>query len=156
MKKTVSSLFSLIVLPVLVLCFACLSVLCLIVDILNIQEKAPYGKGFLWCGIFLAVAYLFFWYLNRMACFVWIEDGLVKRKGLFYGFCKECKIESLQSVTIFRLWREGDFICFIDDSRHRFDRCRKDSYICVKKTKRNMAAVQSVWNKPIENRGMGI
>lgn len=87
---------------------------------------------------------------NRLACVIWVEDGFVKRKGLFGGFHKEVNIRDIQSIVIRPLYKEGDCLCLVDNSTYKFDRARRDSYICFPKTKANMEFVRSFWDKEIE------
>ena len=112
-----------------------------------VEEK---GSGYLAFFVFLFLSCFFLWFLNRLACVVWIEDDVVKRKGLICGFYKECPIESIQRVKIQYAWREGDFVYLIDSSIHKFDRLRKDSYICFRKNKNNLTFLRTFWSGEIE------
>ena len=72
------------------------------------------------------------------------------RKGLLRGFYKECPITSIRRIVIRYAWREGDFIYLVDDNGNHFDRTRKGSYICFRKTQENLAFVRTFWSGSIE------
>ena len=94
--------------------------------------------------------------LNRMACIIWVEDGIVKRKGLIRGFYKECRIDSIRTVKIHHSHREvgfGAFIYLVDDRAPEFAkflRMRKDSYICFRKNKKNLEFLRTFWSGEVE------
>ena len=96
------------------------------------------------------------WSLNRAACIVWIEDGMIKRKGLIYGFYKECSVRTIQTVKIKYAHKDagfGTFIYLIDDRTQpykKFLRLRKDSYICFRKNKKNLAFLRTFWSGAIK------
>ena len=149
MKKIISAKQALIILSFWSILFLCLSMIALGLEVFGFVEEK--GAGLFAFGIFLGLTILFLWALNRLACVVWIEDGIVKRKGLFCGFYKECPLESIKTVKIERAWHEGDFIYLVDNhSPHTFNRIRSDSYICFRKTKTNLDWLQSVWQKSIQ------
>ena len=95
--------------------------------------------------------------LNRSACVVWFEDGLVKRKGLFRGFYKECPVRAIQTVKIQYVSQQvgfGTFIFLVEDRKpedRKFLRMRKDSYISFRKNKKNMAFLRTFWSGKIES-----
>jgi hypothetical protein len=94
--------------------------------------------------------------LNRTACIIWLEDGIVKRKGLIRGFYKECCIDSIRKVKIHHSHREvgfGAFIYLADDRSPEFAkflRMRKDSYISFRKNKKNIEFLRTFWQGQIE------
>ena len=111
------------------------------------EEKAA---GFLIFIFSFSFSCFLVWYLNRAACVVWIEDDFVKRKGLFWGFYKEAPVIAIQSVVVQYVRGEGALIFLVDNSRHQFYRIRKNSYISLRKTKKNIAFIRSFWNRGIK------
>jgi len=81
---------------------------------------------------------------------------MIKRKGLIHGFYKECSVRAIQTVKIKYVHREvgfGTFIYLIDDrtqSYKKFLRIRKDSYICFRKNKKNLAFLNTFWSGKVE------
>ena len=149
MKRIISSsLLALIILSFWCILFFACSIIAIGFEMFGFVEEK--GAGYLDFCVFLFLSYLFLWFLNRSACVVWIEDDVVKRKGLICGFYKECPIESIGKVKIQYAWREGDFVYLIDSSIHKFDRLRKDSYICFRKNKNNLTFLRTFWSGEIE------
>ena len=149
MKRIISChKYGLMILSFWCILFLFFSVLGLSLEMLELVEEK--GAGFFAFCFFLCLFFLFLWFLNRLACVVWMENNTVKRKGLIYGFYKECSVSSIQSVMIQRAWREGDFIYLVDDSVYKFDRMKRDSYICFCKTKKNINFLRTFWSGEIE------
>lgn len=149
MKKLVSSKPALIFLSIVIVLTFCFSLLALGLEVSGLTEEK--GSGYLSFIIFGIISCpLLVWYLNRAACVIWFENGIIKRKGLLWGFYKECAVNSIQRVVVRYAWREGDFIYLVDDHGHHFDRTRKNSYICFYKTKETLAFVRTFWSGPIE------
>ena len=46
----------------------------------------------------LPITGIILFYLNRRACWVWVEDGLFKWKGLFWGFNGEISSEDVDNI----------------------------------------------------------
>ena len=149
MKKTISChKYGFIILLLWSVVFSLLCVIGLGVEIFGLAEEK--GAGLLAFGIFLCLSLFFLWSLNRLACVVWIENGTVKRKGLIYGFYKQIAVSNIKSVVVKHTWREGDFIYLVDDSTYKFNRARKDSYVCFAKTKKNLELLRSFWSGEIK------
>jgi hypothetical protein len=112
-----------------------------------IDEALLLFSAFFGLGCFLL------WFLNRAVCVVWLEDGMIKSKGLIHGFYKECSVRAIQTVKIKYVHREGTFIYLVDDrtqSYEKFFRTRKDSYICFRKNKKNLAFLRTFWSREVE------
>lgn len=93
----------------------------------------------------------FWWCANRYGCWVWYEDGTIKRRGLFGGFEREIPVDQIRSVVVQHFHKQGDFYILIDDSPLPLSYIRKDSSICFRRTKRTSVFVRSFWNGEIEN-----
>lgn len=152
MKKHISSPVYLLILPPFALLFSFYTLSCVITTAEAVtagdMTKCLMGiLNFLWC---LVLASVFFFALNRVCCVVWVEDGSVQRRGLFGGFRKTVPIQEIQNIQIINLRREGKKICLIDGGSHGFDRMRKDSYICLNSSRRNMEFIRSFWSGEIK------
>ena len=119
-------------------------------------EPQEIVAGLLLFGVVFGFGCFLLWFLNRAACVVWIEDGMIKSKGIIHGFYKECSVRAIQTVKIQYVHRDvgfGTFIYLIDDRTQpykKFLRVRKDSYICFRKNKRNLAFLRTFWSGAIE------
>ena len=153
-KRIISSRSSLVSCAFAVLVFFGLSLLPL--GLVVFGESKEIGAALLLFGSFFGLGCFLLWFLNRAACVVWIEEGMIKSKGLIHGFYKECSVRSIQVVRIKYVHREvgfGTFIYLIDDRTQaykKFLRIRKDSYICFRKNKRNLAFLRTFWPGAIE------
>ena len=119
----------------------------------GLQDK---GEA-LWCfGASLGLVCILLFSLNRAACVVWVEDGIVKRRGLICGFYKECAVKDIKTVKIEYRSREvgfRTFIYLIDDRKQtykKFLRARKDSYISFRKNDKNLAFLRTFWSGEVE------
>ena len=149
MKRMISSsLLAFIILTFWCILFFAFSMIAIGFEMFGFVEEK--GAGYLAFCVFLVLSCFFLWFLNRLACVVWVEEDVVKRKGLICGFYKECPIKSIEKVKIQHAWREGDFIYLVDSSIHKFDRLRKDSYICFRKNKNNLTFLRTFWSGEIE------
>ena len=90
--------------------------------------------------------------LNRTGSVVVLEDGIIKRKGLFFGFYKECAVRSIAKVVEKQYhWRYESYLYLIDsESNSEFRRIRSGSYIGFRKTKRNLAFLRQFWHGKIQ------
>ena len=154
MKKIISSKTDLVIHSYAITHFFGFSLIPL--GLVVFRKTEAIGTGLLLFGFFLGIVCFLLCSLNRGACIVWVENGMVKRKGLFCGFYKECPVRAIQTVKIKHLPRDigiGPFIFLIDDRTQpykKFLRTRKDSYICFRKTKKNLEFLQTFWKGKVE------
>ena len=153
-KRIISSRSSLVSCTFAVLVFFGLSLISL--GLAVSKKPQEIGAGLLLFVPLFGLGCFLLWFLNRAACVVWIEDGMIRRKGLIRGFYKEYSVRSIQAVQIKYVHREvgfGTFIYLIDDRTQpykKFLRIRKDSYICFRKNKRNLAFLRTFWSGEVE------
>ena len=154
MEKIISSRSTLVLCSFSTLLFWGLSLIPLGVVVFG--DTREIWAGLLLFGVLFGLGCFLLWFLNRAACVVWVEDGMIKRKGLIRGFYKECSVRAIQTVQIKYVHREvgfGTFIYLIDDRTQpykKFLRIRKDSYICFRKNKKNLAFLRTFWSGEIE------
>ena len=153
-KKIISSRSALVLCSFSILMFWGLSLLPL--GLVVFGESQEIGAGLLLFSAFFGLGCFLLWFLNRAVCVVWLEDGMIKSKGLIHGFYKECSVRAIQTVKIQYVPREvgfGTFIYLVDDRTQpceRFFRIRKNSYICFRKNKKNLAFLRTFWSGTIE------
>ena len=125
----------------------------LLLGVILFGEVQGKWTAVLFFGISTGIAWICLWYCNRAACIVWVEDGMVKRKGLFWGFYKEHPVCAIQTVKELYVYKEGRFLFLVTDlisSDQRFIRARKDSYISVRKNQQNLKWLSAFWSGKIE------
>ncbi len=113
----------------------------------SVEEE---GAGLFAFVVFGGLFLLLLWASNRLVHVISFEDGKIIRRGVFGGFRKECPVSLIQKVVVKYVWREGHYIYLVDDSPRQFDSARKDSYICFRKTEKNLAFVHTFWSGVIE------
>ena len=154
MKKIISSRSALVLCSFSILMFWGFSLLPL--GLVVFGESQEIGAGLLLFSAFFGLGCFLLWFLNRAVCVVWLEDGMIKSKGLIHGFYKECSVRAIQTVKIQYVLREvgfGTFIYLVDDRTQpyeKFFRIRKNSYICFRKNKKNLAFLRTFWSGDIE------
>ncbi len=154
MKKIISSRSALVLYSFSIILIWGLSLIPL--GLVVFGKPQEIGIGLLLFGVLFGLGCFLLWFLNRAACVVWIEDGMIKRKGLIYGFRKECSVRAIQTVQIKYVHREvgfGTFIYLVDDRTQpykKFFRIRKDSYICFRKNKKNLTFLRTFWLGKVE------
>ena len=150
-KEIISSRSSLVSCTFAVLVFFGLSLISL--GLAVSKKPQEIGAGLLLFVPLFGLGCFLLWFLNRAACVVWIEDGMIKRKGLIRGFYKECSVRAIQTVKTEYVYRAGTFIFLVDDhtpSYKKFFPTRKDSYICFRKNKKNLAFLHTFWSGEVE------
>ncbi len=152
MKRIIASKRDLILLSTASFLFFLLATVGLMQEVLGLVEEK--GAGLLFFFLFGAIDYLFLWTLNREACVVWVDNSIVKRKGLLWGFYKECPISSIKAVKIRYVYKTGDCIFLIDGYNSNrfggFSRLKKDCFIYFRKTKKNIAFLRTFWSGSVE------
>ena len=154
MKKIISSRSALVLCSFSTFLFWGLSLIPL--GLVVFGEPQEIGMGLLLFGVLFGFGCFLLWFLNRAACVVCIEDGMIKRKGLIRGFYKECSVRAIKTVRTKYVYREvgfGTFIYLIDDRTQpykKFLRIRKDSYICFRKNKKNLEFLHTFWPGEVE------
>ena len=150
-KKIISSRSSLVSCIFAVLVFFGFSLISLGLAVSKNPQEI--GAGLLLFVPLFGFGCFILWFLNRAVCVVWLEDGMIKSKGLIHGFYKECPVRVIQTVKIKYVHPEGTFIYLVDDRTQpyeKFFRIRKNSYICFRKNKKNLAFLRTFWSGDIE------
>lgn len=154
MKRIISSRSALVLCSFAILLFFGISLIPF--GLIMFGELHEIGLGLLLFGFFFGFGCFMLWSLNRAACIVWLENDMIKRKGLIHGFYKECSVRDIRTVKIKYIHEEvgfGTFIFLIDDRTQpykKFFRIRKDSYVCFRKNKKNLAFLRTFWPGEVE------
>ena len=93
----------------------------------------------------LPITGIILFYLNRRACLVWVEDGVLKHKGLLFGYRGNITAEKVYGVSI----SYGNKKIYINiDGENENHRKR---VIELKNNDSNMLMVKSFWKGEIFN-----
>lgn len=140
---------------VLMLVTAAFFALLLILSLLSMAQcfaQEDMQTAFTWLFVSLLLLFMCLFYLffaNRAGCRVWYENGCVKRRGAFWGFYKERRVDEITSVTIQKLPRVGPLIVLNDGSKHGANIARRNSCICFEETPKSIAFLASFWKREI-------
>ena len=117
-----------------------------IVDYLDASSLESLFATGIFCliNIFLTVGF------NRINCWVWVDDGYVKRKGFWFGFKKEVRISDIERVETYVYYRGGAFLQLITGESGNVIRTSKKSYISLKCTKKNFKFLKTFWNGNVD------
>lgn len=119
--------------------------------------KMRMQKGRMGAEFFVIVALLlytaFMWFMcNRIACEIRIEGDKIVRRGLFFGFRKECRIDEIKMVELIYTYRGGHYLYLVDGKSPSGYAClRKESYIWFYNDKRNRKFLRQFWHGGIKS-----
>ncbi len=124
----------------------------LAVDVLAAVIKEKAWVGLLLFFLYFGLAVGFELFFNLTTTVIWIDNGVVKSRGLIHGFYKECVISDIQAVKIVYDHKEPfnrHFITLVDNVERQFNTI-ENSYIRFVKTDANLEFVKTFWSGKIE------
>ena len=147
MKKIIASKKWLVTYLVILLFLCCFSVtgIALILYAVGSNRTDILAIGIVTLGYMLPVTGIILFYLNRRACLIWIEDGCLKRKGLFFGFHASITPEEVFSVDV----TYDDKYILVIAGRVIASHCFDDKSVKLDNNDRNMDLVRSFWKGEI-------
>lgn len=100
MKKLIASKKWLITYLIILLFLCCFNVIGIALIIYSVDSNSTdaLAMGIVTLVYMLPITGIILFYLNRRACWIWVEDGLFKWKGLFLGFSGEITSEDIDSI----------------------------------------------------------
>ena len=100
MKKLIASKKWLITYLVILLFLCCFNAIgiALIIYSVSSNRTDTLAIGIVTLVYMLPITGIILFYLNRRACWIWVEDGLFKWKGLFLGFSGEIRPEDVDDI----------------------------------------------------------
>lgn len=137
--------------------YLCISFTGLCVLAILSVAKMRMQKGRMGAEFFGIVAMLgltaFIWFMyNRTACEIRIEGDKIVRRGLFFGFRKECRIDEIKAVELIYTYRGGQYLFLIDGkSPYGYACLRKESYISFYNNQRNRKFLRQFWHGGIKS-----
>ena len=94
----------------------------------------------------------FLWGMNSICCLVWVEDGILHRRGLLFGHRRCCAVNDIQRLEAVSTPRGGSWIYIVDSAPGVFENALKSSYICLENTTANRAFIASFCGRMIRPR----
>ena len=108
------------------------------------------------CGPVLGILLLGFslWGMNRACCLIWIRDGVLHRRGLFFGYRRSCALREIVQVAAVWQGRGGRYL-FVEDTRSgTYQAAKKDSYIFLEDTPDNRRFITDFCGQMIRERNV--
>ncbi len=94
------------------------------------------------CGI---AVLLLLWGMNNGCSLVWVEDGVLYRRGLFFGNRRSCPIKDIQRVDTFNAGKGMRWLYIVDSQPGIYECMLKKSYICLADTEANRQFIRSFY-----------
>ena len=77
------------------------------------------------------------------------KEKMLYRKGFFFGYEYQLKVEDIEEVVIGTFYREGTYYILVDPYNNRYDSCHKKSFIRLQATDKNREFIELFWHRPI-------
>ncbi|MBQ4112653.1 MAG: hypothetical protein IJD38_07645, partial [Clostridia bacterium] len=91
----------------------------------------------------------FVWGMNSICCLVWVEDGILHRRGLLFGHRRSCAVNDIQRLEAVSTPRGGSWIYIVDSTPGCYENSLKGSYICLADTPANRRFIASFCGRVI-------
>lgn len=123
-----------------------------LVAVMFLGEPVQVWKCVIWASLH-AVSLVFFVVFtlltNRSACLVRLRDGVLERRGLFFGFRKEVAVSAIERIDKIFYPLDGAYYVLVDKDGYLVERVRKRSAICVPCSESGVEFIKHFWNGPI-------
>ena len=77
------------------------------------------------------------------------KEKMLYRKGLFFGYKYQLKVEDIEEVVIGTFYREGTYYILVDPYNNRYDACHKKSFIRLQANDQNREFIELFWHRPV-------
>ena len=77
------------------------------------------------------------------------KEKMLYRRGLFFGYRYQLKVEDIEDIIIGDFYREGTFYILVDPYNNRYDGCHKRSFIRLQVNDQNRDFIELFWHRPI-------
>ena len=77
------------------------------------------------------------------------KEKMLYRRGFFFGYKYQLKVEDIEEVVIGTFYREGTYYILVDPYNNRYDACYKKSFIRLQATDKNREFIELFWHRPI-------
>ena len=111
-----------------------------------------YWVYFAMAAVGAAMDLLFLWGMNTICCLVWVEDGILYRRGLLWGYRRSCPVSDIQRLESVSKPRGGAWIFIVDERPGVFEPGMRKSYICLENTEANRRFIATFCGRMIRTR----
>ena len=94
------------------------------------------------------------WGVNFLGCLIWVEDGILHRRGLLFGLRRSCPVQNILRLRRVSLGRKTPTLIYIIDKNPGTygENAFKKSYICLIDTPANRDFIFSFCDKKIRDK----
>lgn len=122
----------------------CIGAVCMGVDALESTEtQTTAGAFFAMAAVSGGFTLFFLWGMNSICCVVWVEDGILHRRGLLFRHRRSCAVNDIQRLESVTTPRGGSWIYIVDSAPGCYENGLKSSYICLADTPANREFIAS-------------
>jgi hypothetical protein len=116
--------------------------------IINKGDVIVYLSGVV---VFTLLILLYLFIGNRSAYTVTYnhKEKMLYRKGFFFGYEYQLKVEDIEEVVIGNFYRQGTYYILVDPYNNRYDACYKKSFIRLAANDKNREFIELFWHRPI-------
>ncbi len=122
----------------------------------NMLGAVEFSKGSLNAGVTVALIVidicvfvffeLFTLLCNRACNVVQLRDGILRRRGLFFGFRKEVSVSAIKRIDKIFYPLDGAYYVLVDDDSCLVERFRKKSAICIPCSEGGVEFIKLFWD----------
>lgn len=87
--------------------------------------------------------------INYGGCLIWVEDGILYRRGFLFGHRRCCAVKDIQRFESVSSPRGGSWIYIVDSAPGCYENALKSCYICLEDTAANRAFIASFCGRVI-------
>lgn len=132
---------------------ACAATVCMGADALAAEEaKAVAGAYFAMAAVCAGFALFYLLGMNAVCSLVWVENGILYRRGLLFGHRRSCVVSDIQKLELVAPLKGGRWIYIVDSQPGVYKNLGKHSYICLEDTAANRAFIASFCGRIIRER----
>ena len=95
-----------------------------------------------------------FIFLNRDGYRLVLENGIIKRKGLFFGYKGEVKVDEITQIATTNFIGFGAYYVLKDSSDKKIDYFSSKCYLVVRKDKKGEEFLHKIFDKTTQNDSM--
>ena len=136
-----------------IMAVCCIGTVCWGLDALaGAETESTAGTYFGMAAVSGGFSLFFVWGMNSICCLVWVEDGILYRRGLLFRYCRSCSVSDIQRLESITTPRGGSWIFIVDSQPGVFEPGMRKSYICLENTETNRRFIATFCGRMIRTR----
>ena len=90
--------------------------------------------------------------MNTVCCLVWVEDGILHRRGLLWGYRRSCPVSDIQRLESVNKPKGGSWIFIVDSQIGTYEPGSRKGYICLENTEANRRFIATFCGRMIREK----